>query len=281
MNNGRDITMRKSIEWGDVKTDDKGNSTIRYQFLALIWDKERKILCLDFTFDKDGKYVSMQKVEGFPKDAVTEKPDTATPAGVKRLVEKFFSENFRDITARKTLKWGEPEYKDGGSVSITYRYEATIWDKDKIIQEQKFTFDKDGQYVGHETIEKLPVKDSTAEPDVQSLKKTADEYLKLLSSGQFAKAFKMGDKTLQLSLPAEKLEEIWADVTKKCGNFEKVFATHDRVVENNAVFDSDCHFGETIVTIRIAVAPNKKVIGLFITKIVPANSSAQVGSKEK
>jgi tetratricopeptide (TPR) repeat protein len=85
MNNGRDITMRKSLEWGDVITNDKGNSTIRYQFLALIWDKDRKILCLDFTFDKDGKYVSAQKVEGFPKDVVVEKPDAQSSSNAAAL----------------------------------------------------------------------------------------------------------------------------------------------------------------------------------------------------
>ncbi|MDR0704947.1 MAG: hypothetical protein LBF88_08160 [Planctomycetaceae bacterium] len=155
MHNFRDVTMRKSLEWGDVKTGDNGNNTIRYRCEALIWDKDRMILAWDFTFDKDGKFISQSKIEAKP--VKIEKPDVSTTEGVKKLVEKFFSENFRDITARKTIKWGELEKSENGNVSIVYRYEAAIWNKDKIIFEQRFTFDKDGKYVGHETIEKLPV----------------------------------------------------------------------------------------------------------------------------
>jgi Spy/CpxP family protein refolding chaperone len=153
-NNARDITMRKSLEWGDVQTDDTGNRTIRYKYEALIWDKERLIICSDFTFDKEGNYVNMVHVEGFPQPV--EKPDITTLEGVKKLVEKFFSQNFRDITARKTVSWGELEKHDDGSVSLVYRYEATIWDKDVILEERKFTFDKNGEYQSCDHTEGFP-----------------------------------------------------------------------------------------------------------------------------
>ena len=153
-NNARDITMRKSLEWGDVKTDDKGNRTIRYKFEALIWDKDRTIFCSNFTFDKDGNYVSMVHVEGFPKPV--EKPDVTTLEGVKKLVEKFFNQNFRDITARKTVQWGELEKHEDGSVSLVYRYEATIWNKDVILDERRFTFDKNGEVESWDRTEGFP-----------------------------------------------------------------------------------------------------------------------------
>jgi hypothetical protein len=155
MHNARDITMRKSLEWSDVKTD-KGNSTIRYKFEALIWDKDRVIVCSDFTFDKDGKYVDMKHVEGFPQPVKVEKPDVTTLEGVKKLVEKFFSQNFRDITARKTVSWGELEKLADGSVSLVYRYEATIRNKDKILEERRFTFDKNGEYKSCDRTEGFP-----------------------------------------------------------------------------------------------------------------------------
>ena len=83
--NARDVTMRKSLEWGEVQTDGEGNRTIRYKFEALIWDRERIILCSDFTFDKDGNYVSMVSVEGFPQPVgnmgkTNEPPKEATEA---------------------------------------------------------------------------------------------------------------------------------------------------------------------------------------------------------
>ena len=153
-NNARDITMRKTLEWGEVKIDEEGNRTIRYKFEALIWDKDRIIFNSDFTFDKDGEYVSMVHVEGFPQPA--EKPDVTTLEGVKKLVEKFFSQNFRDITSRKTVSWGELEKQEDGNVSLVYRYEATIGDKDKIVDERRFTFDNDGKVKSWERTEGFP-----------------------------------------------------------------------------------------------------------------------------
>ena len=79
MNNYRDITMRKSLEWGDITTDEQGNSTIRYKFEALIWDKDRMIMCEDFIFDKDGRYVSAKKVEGFPQEKGNDNTPVAGP----------------------------------------------------------------------------------------------------------------------------------------------------------------------------------------------------------
>jgi len=148
--NARDITMRKSLEWGEVKTNDKGNRTIRYKFEALIWDKDRFIFCSDFTFDKDGNYVSMTHIEGFPQPV--EKPDVTTLDGVKKLVEKFFTQNYRDISARRMIRWGELEKHDDGSVSLVYCYEATIRGKDNIIREERFTFDKNGKFVKVENL---------------------------------------------------------------------------------------------------------------------------------
>jgi hypothetical protein len=158
MNNARDITMRKSLEWGDTETDDKGNVSITYKFLALIWDKDRIVLESKFTFDKDGKFVNFEKISAEPvaKEAEFD-PKNVTQQVMQGLVEKFFSQNFRDITARKTLKWGEMKTNDDGTFLIDYQCEATIWDKDRMVIEYRFTFDQTGQYVKHETLERKPL----------------------------------------------------------------------------------------------------------------------------
>ena len=69
------------------------------------------------------------------------------------LVEDFFKHNFRDVTSRKTLEWGEPTIDENGNISIRYKYEATIWDKDKVINNQVFTFDKNGKFVSVKDID--------------------------------------------------------------------------------------------------------------------------------
>ena len=107
MHGGRDITARKSIEWGDVEKDKDGNRTIRYKFYATIWDKDVMILNQVFTFDAKGNILDVTDVEGFPQKKVAKPADVSTQAGMKELVEDFFSKNFRDITSRKTIEWGE------------------------------------------------------------------------------------------------------------------------------------------------------------------------------
>jgi len=136
--NYRDITARKTIEWGEPVRDANGNVSIRYKYEATIWDKDKIIENKVFTFDKDGKFISVKKIR---------EHSIYTKAGAQELVEEFFKNNYRDITARKTIEWGEPVREADGNVSIRYKYEATIWDKDKIIENKVFTFDKDGEFV--------------------------------------------------------------------------------------------------------------------------------------
>jgi hypothetical protein len=141
--NYRDITSRKTIEWGEPAVDAKGNMSISYKYEMIIWDKDKFLANEIFTFDKDGTFLNVQKVKGFPKSlgSVEVPPqDVSTKESIQKLVEKFFSRNYRDITARKTIEWGEPNRDENGNVSIRYKYEATIWGKDKIISDEVFTF---------------------------------------------------------------------------------------------------------------------------------------------
>lgn len=66
---------------------------------------------------------------------------------LKEWVEGFFQSNYRDITARKTLEWGDAKQAPDGNWSIRYKYEATIWGKDKIVQDKIFTFTLEGGFV--------------------------------------------------------------------------------------------------------------------------------------
>lgn len=188
MNNYRDVTMRKSLAWGDPTTDDKGNVSITYKYDALIWNKDRIVIEDKFTFDKDGKYVESKKISSetvSKKEKVDQK--NITQQTLKSWVERFFSENFHDVTSRKTLKWGEMKTNDDGTYSIDYRYEATIRNKDKKVIEQRFTFDKSGKYVGHETLESLPFarneKSVPGKPDAAASRKKAQEGWKRFMSG--------------------------------------------------------------------------------------------------
>jgi len=119
----------------------------------------------------DADFVDKQKsAESFmsaPSSQASTADKEARKAKLINWVEKFFSENYRDITARKTLQWGEPETTAAGNLAIRYKYLATIWNKDQVVINQRFTFTPEGKYVSAETIEKGPAPaEMTAAPSV-------------------------------------------------------------------------------------------------------------------
>ena len=158
MHGARDVTARKSIEWGDVQKDKVGNRTIRYQYYATIWDKDVYIMNQVFTFDAKGNILSVKDIEGFPQKKTAKPIDVSTQEGMKSLVEGFFHNNFRDITAREPIEWGPLTKTKNGNSSIRYKYRAKIWDKDTLIMNQTFTFDPKGKFVSFKNVDGFPQK---------------------------------------------------------------------------------------------------------------------------
>ena len=156
MHSGRDVTARKSIEWGEVQKEENGNRTIRYKFYATIWDKETTIVNVVFTFDAKGNILAMENVEGFPQKKVEKPVNVSTQEGMKELVEDFFSKNYRDITSRESVEWGEISKTENGNSSIRYKYRAQMRDKDTKMMNQTFTFDPKGKFVSVKNVDGFP-----------------------------------------------------------------------------------------------------------------------------
>jgi hypothetical protein len=147
MHNFRDISAKKSLEWSEPVIGAAGERSIRYMYEARIWDKKTLIGCQTFTFDKEGKCLRYQDAEGYPKSKQEKLVDTTSKKGVTALVEDFFQNNFRDITARESMEWGDLEKTPEGNVAIRYKYRAKIWDKDTMVKNQVFTFSPKGEFV--------------------------------------------------------------------------------------------------------------------------------------
>ena len=147
LHGGRDITARKSIEWGEVQKDEKGNRSIRYKFYATIWDRNVYVMNMVFTFDAKGNILSRENVAGFPQKKLEKPVNVNSQAGLQELVEDFFRSNFHDVTSRETMEWGEFTKAENGNRSIRYKYLAKIWDKETKMMDQVFTFDPKGKFV--------------------------------------------------------------------------------------------------------------------------------------
>lgn len=158
LHNYRDITWVKSLEWSDFKVLPDGNRTIAYLYKARIWDRETVIIKDIFAFDGNGKFISVKKAEGFPKKEAPKVVDTSSQKGMQALVDDFFQNNFRDISSRSTIEWGNVVKEKNGNSSIRYKYDATIWGKDKMIMNQIFTFDPKGTFVTVTNVEGFPKK---------------------------------------------------------------------------------------------------------------------------
>jgi beta-lactamase regulating signal transducer with metallopeptidase domain len=141
-----DITSRETIEWGQPEKTADGNFSIRYKYRAKIWDKATVVNNEVFTFNKNGDYVSVKKLPY----------DVSTREGIMSLVEDFFLHNYRDITSRETIEWGEPAKTADGHFTIRYKYRAKIWDKETIVNDEVFTFDKDGKSVSVRNLARDP-----------------------------------------------------------------------------------------------------------------------------
>jgi hypothetical protein len=109
-----------------------------------------------FTFDARGNIVDVQDVAGFPQKKAAKTVDAGTEAGLKSLGEDFFDSNFRDITSRDNLKWGDVTKAQNGNVSIRYKYRVQISNRDVKIMNQTFTFDRDGKFVSVENVSGFP-----------------------------------------------------------------------------------------------------------------------------
>lgn len=160
LTNFRDVTSRKSLDWGRAETDESGNRTIRYEYIATIWDEKKMVMNQRFTFDEKGLFVKVDHVEGYPREVEEVQWDTSTDEGIKKRVEHFFTRNYRDITDRKTVEWGDAGTNEDGNRYIRYKFEATIRGKDVITvitQNKIFTFSPAGEYVSVKDVEDVRI----------------------------------------------------------------------------------------------------------------------------
>ena len=158
--NYRDITARQTIEWGQPQQLPNGNLSIRYKYLATIWDKDKVTDDQVFTFTPQGKFVSVEKImPPAPAD-----PQARQQWLVDR-VKDFFNNNYRDITARQTIEWDQPQQLPDGNLSIRYKYLATIWGKDKITFDEVFTFTPQGKFVSAKKLSKAPATQPSTQPN--------------------------------------------------------------------------------------------------------------------
>jgi hypothetical protein len=120
------------------------------------FNRKKDALWQEFVNQRDRIIISIENVAGFPRKKVEKPVNAGTAEGMKELVEDFFGKNFRDITSRETIEWGDLAKADKGNSSIRYKYRAKMWDKDAKIMNQVFTFDPQGKFVSVKDVAGFP-----------------------------------------------------------------------------------------------------------------------------
>ena len=108
--NWRDVTSKKIIEWGRPKTDKDGNRSIRCKLEATIWDKDKKIMNVIFTFSPEGKFISSEIINSIhkpktdtPQDTVNGFTRAAAGGDLEAAMSYFLPDGFDYNDARAIL----------------------------------------------------------------------------------------------------------------------------------------------------------------------------------
>ena len=211
--------------------------------------------------------------DGASSPEVPSTPLSASDPAVKKLkgyVERFFSRNYRDITARKIIEWGKPRKLENGNLSIRYKYHATIWDKDKIINNQIFTFTKDGKFVS--------VKDAAKTPATKTQPESfgrAEKIADLFMANEFEKVIEHFDAGMKKALPISKLKSVRKQLDDAGGAFKKRGAVHrqEKVDGYNVLF-VPLIWEKNRIDLKVVLAADGQVTGLWTVTPQPENLSA-------
>jgi hypothetical protein len=96
-----------------------------------------------------------------------------------------------------------------------------------------------------------------------------NEFVQLLTNGQFTTATESFDETMKNALPAEKLQELWESTVSQIGPFKEQLASR---TEKQAEFDIvlvTCQFENSTLDVKVVYNAEKQVAGLFFTPTPP------------
>ena len=109
-----------------------------------------------------------------------------------------------------------------------------------------------------------------AEP-LQDQTRSAQDFVGLLSRGDFAGALQQCDAAMLAALPGEKLKEIWQSLTIQAGPFQKQLHSRTEKLAGYDIVFVTSQFDKTKVDIKVVLNSKRQVAGLFF---LPGTESA-------
>ena len=123
----------------------------------------------------------------------------------------------------------------------------------------------------------LPGEGSSEDEKSEQPTVLAQEFVDLLQTEEFSRAFDGFDETMKKALPPEKLQDVWQNLTGLAGQFRnQVGLQQDQLLQYVTVIIT-CDFEIRNVGIKIVFDENKKITGLWF---MPAEIEARDWSEE-
>ncbi|MBF0410795.1 MAG: DUF3887 domain-containing protein [Candidatus Riflebacteria bacterium] len=91
----------------------------------------------------------------------------------------------------------------------------------------------------------------------------AEDFIKLLSKGDYEQATNNFDNTMKNVLPAEKLQEAWEKVCNANGAFDSTMVSRFEKAERFEIIYVTCHFQKGSVDAKVVFDSSEKITGLF------------------
>jgi dienelactone hydrolase len=98
----------------------------------------------------------------------------------------------------------------------------------------------------------------------------AERSVQLLSQDDFAAVAASFDSVLLQALPAERLREVWQNLTTQVGAFEKILLVRTEKRQEYQIIYVTCEFSRTVIDVKFVFNDKKQVTGLWF---VPSPSS--------
>ncbi|UCC23521.1 MAG: DUF3887 domain-containing protein [Planctomycetota bacterium] len=96
-----------------------------------------------------------------------------------------------------------------------------------------------------------------------------NQFVELLTGGQFPAATETFDETMKNALPPEKLQELWESTVAQMGNFKSQLGTRTEKQDDFNIVLVTCEFENGALDVKVVYNAENQVAGLFFTPTPP------------
>lgn len=103
----------------------------------------------------------------------------------------------------------------------------------------------------------------------EDLEQLALNFIDQLHNGSFTDATQNFTAKMHTALPPERLDSIWAEITKKYGPYQGVSETQIEAVDSYTAVNVHAQFEKALINLRVVIDQDKRIAGFFYNPLKP------------